>query len=309
MSDVKMNAARRDGQIVFVDDVDRGLKCNCTCVACGALVIARKGPVLEWHFAHTAEHNCAGPSYETVLHAAACAAIHRFLLAGEMLCSVGGVPVVSGGYAGTKRISDVMVGRVGIEVIVSNPLSAEKLDELKDHPMIEVPLSMNDVALVMAPGGGLVRRVWERVQTVATDTKPSYKKLLWQRAVDERRKLASEARERASLVVCQRTQETLSTSRAALQAAPPKLRKIPAVKRTPLQQVADSLEAAEATGCREWNLLVWRETLKVPPDLHEVALAAMPVSHWEDEKTGSKMAFGSLPEYLRLVGISAPTSG
>lgn len=41
-------------RIRFVGDVPRGAECGCRCVACGAPLVARRGDVRTWHFAHEA---------------------------------------------------------------------------------------------------------------------------------------------------------------------------------------------------------------------------------------------------------------
>ena len=38
----------------FVGDVERGLACGCFCDACGSPLVARRGDLREWHFAHEA---------------------------------------------------------------------------------------------------------------------------------------------------------------------------------------------------------------------------------------------------------------
>ncbi len=55
-------------RMVRPDQVARGQACECTCVTCEALLIARQGAIREWHFAHGSDTNCD--------HAAE-AAIHR----------------------------------------------------------------------------------------------------------------------------------------------------------------------------------------------------------------------------------------
>tara|TARA_B100001059_G_C17784669_1_gene556349 strand:- start:197 stop:1624 length:1428 start_codon:yes stop_codon:yes gene_type:complete len=57
--------------ITSIDDVQRGLKCNCTCVDCGSQLIAKKGAVQANHFAHAPDDQKAKHckwSYETELH-------------------------------------------------------------------------------------------------------------------------------------------------------------------------------------------------------------------------------------------------
>lgn len=42
------------GEMRFVGDVPRGAACGCRCVSCGAPLVARRGEVRHWHFAHEA---------------------------------------------------------------------------------------------------------------------------------------------------------------------------------------------------------------------------------------------------------------
>ena len=80
-------------------DVQSGLACGCTCIGCGAILIAKKGAKKRWHFAH---HNveigesCA----ESAIHAAAkqvlleqnwlrlpgmCVVVHGQAMSGQVL--------------------------------------------------------------------------------------------------------------------------------------------------------------------------------------------------------------------------------
>lgn len=62
--------ALKNNQIVSIDDVESGLKCDCLCPACGNKLIAKKGNRVMHHFAHYSETNCEY-GYETSLHLAA----------------------------------------------------------------------------------------------------------------------------------------------------------------------------------------------------------------------------------------------
>ena len=42
----------KDGKIRYLDQVPSGLACNCTCLVCNGPLVARKGKINEWHFAH-----------------------------------------------------------------------------------------------------------------------------------------------------------------------------------------------------------------------------------------------------------------
>lgn len=56
-----------DGQLLFIDEVERGLDCNCYCPHCGGRLVAKKGEIKEHHFAHYTSDNC-GKGMETALH-------------------------------------------------------------------------------------------------------------------------------------------------------------------------------------------------------------------------------------------------
>lgn len=60
----------KEGKLTSIHDVESGLKCNCTCPSCGGQLVARKGPIKAYHFAHYHEGNCQG-ALETALHLAA----------------------------------------------------------------------------------------------------------------------------------------------------------------------------------------------------------------------------------------------
>ncbi|WP_275100163.1 competence protein CoiA family protein [Sedimenticola hydrogenitrophicus] len=63
-------ALDKSGRIRSVEEVTRGLACNCLCPVCGEDVIARQGEVREWHFAHSSGADCPR-SGESALHLAA----------------------------------------------------------------------------------------------------------------------------------------------------------------------------------------------------------------------------------------------
>lgn len=63
-------AMDKEDRIRSVEEVARGLACECACTSCGDQVIARQGEIREWHFAHAAESDCEGGA-ETALHLAA----------------------------------------------------------------------------------------------------------------------------------------------------------------------------------------------------------------------------------------------
>ena len=62
--------AIKDGIGISIESVESGLKCNCTCPSCGAVLVAKKGSKMIHHFAHHSVDDCEY-GYETSLHLAA----------------------------------------------------------------------------------------------------------------------------------------------------------------------------------------------------------------------------------------------
>lgn len=53
-------ALNSEGKCIYIDDVENGLNCNCTCPACGGQLIARnEGKKNKHHFAHYNKAECA----------------------------------------------------------------------------------------------------------------------------------------------------------------------------------------------------------------------------------------------------------
>lgn len=69
-------ARGEDGAERWIDEVVRGLACNCTCWECNSRLVARQGLVREWSFAHQADSDCAG-GVETQAHRYAKAVINE----------------------------------------------------------------------------------------------------------------------------------------------------------------------------------------------------------------------------------------
>ncbi len=63
----KLQYALKDNTLVSIDQVEKGLACNCICPACKAQLVARKGDKREHHFAHYNGSSCA-TGYQTSLH-------------------------------------------------------------------------------------------------------------------------------------------------------------------------------------------------------------------------------------------------
>lgn len=61
-------AMNRQQQLVTVQDVERGLACDCVCVECGEVLVARKGGRNEHHFAHYSNKESCAVHREGLLH-------------------------------------------------------------------------------------------------------------------------------------------------------------------------------------------------------------------------------------------------
>lgn len=66
-NEIDLQLGLRKGILFFIDEVDRGLGCDCFCPHCGSRLIARKGELNRHHFAHYNADNC-GKGVETALH-------------------------------------------------------------------------------------------------------------------------------------------------------------------------------------------------------------------------------------------------
>lgn len=56
---LKYGIIKQTGALVSVEEVLRGLKCDCICPECKSLLIARQGDNNQWHFAHVNNAECA----------------------------------------------------------------------------------------------------------------------------------------------------------------------------------------------------------------------------------------------------------
>lgn len=70
--------AQRNGRLVSISQVGRGLRPDCRCPACGGALIAKKGDVRRHHFAHASGQDCETAA-ETTLHR----------LAKQLICTPG----------------------------------------------------------------------------------------------------------------------------------------------------------------------------------------------------------------------------
>lgn len=99
-SAVTLSYGLRDGRLVHVRDVPNGKRCGCICPHCkGALIARNHGEKRSAHFAHDADHDCAG-ARESALHLLA----KRILGERKRLCVPSGAGLWPGAAQGLDAI-------------------------------------------------------------------------------------------------------------------------------------------------------------------------------------------------------------
>jgi len=74
-------ALNQAGKLTDIENAERGLACDCTCIGCGETVVARKGSIRGHHFAHRSNKESCIIQPETLLH----------LYAKELICEAQGL--------------------------------------------------------------------------------------------------------------------------------------------------------------------------------------------------------------------------
>lgn len=59
---------RSSGRMIDIKEAARGLACDCVCPSCGGRLVARKGSLRAWHFAHAPGQSVCADGPETALH-------------------------------------------------------------------------------------------------------------------------------------------------------------------------------------------------------------------------------------------------
>lgn len=161
----KLLYALRDNELISVDNVERGRKCNCVCPYCKQPLIAKKGNFRIHHFAHDKDFSCEH-GYETSLHLLAKEILsesksivlpaltrgsrNKFIL--EKSIEVKILDVRLEQYIDDVKpdvIIDTEMGTFYIEIYVTHKVDSVKIDKLKEHGIntIEVNLSNKKEAI------------------------------------------------------------------------------------------------------------------------------------------------------------------
>ncbi len=70
MKKINLNFGMKNGKLIDISQVPKGLECGCVCPSCGSKLVARKGEKRKHHFSHYQTRECEG-YLETTLHLAA----------------------------------------------------------------------------------------------------------------------------------------------------------------------------------------------------------------------------------------------
>lgn len=150
--------ALKDGALVSIQEVEKGLACGCYCPCCNSPLVARKGQIREHHFAHHNSENCVG-ALESSLHYLA-----KEILAKEKHMVLPPVPHLTGFVELTDAIDVqfdevfleksegsfkpdvkcIVRGRpILIEIAVTHFIDDEKLNKIEQRgiPTIQIDLS------------------------------------------------------------------------------------------------------------------------------------------------------------------------
>jgi hypothetical protein len=153
-------AYNKDKKLTSVNDVVSGLACHCACPSCGGQLIARKGEIKTWHFAHH-QSECANAA-ESALHLAAkeIVNIHSGLAfpGKDLLTPIDDLATPFGSWVkfetveleapvGSLRVDclgTVESKKYAVEIKVTHQVDFEKAETLKqlNLPTIEIDLSM-----------------------------------------------------------------------------------------------------------------------------------------------------------------------
>ena len=161
-NDSKIICALQNDKIVYIDEVESGIKCNCYCQCCGEPLIARKGNIKRHHFSHKPGTECQY-GYQTALHLMAkdiLSNIKKITLPplGILFCgSHSEKIVIPSKIVEIERVElehkigdiipDVAIYVAGkplyIEIFVTHEIDEEKKNKIIDNdiPVIEIDLS------------------------------------------------------------------------------------------------------------------------------------------------------------------------
>lgn len=167
---IKLPFGLRDGRVVTIREVERGLACNCICPACRRPLIAKKGALHVHHFAHYAGESCAF-GLETALHyrakqvleaerrlrlpAVYLPGIRRPLWPAQMITFD---RVWLEWRSSTTMVPDLLVRTGGrwllLEIAVTHPVDEQKLQRIRTAGEAALEIDVRELAAVLYQSKG-----------------------------------------------------------------------------------------------------------------------------------------------------------
>lgn len=159
---------QRNGMVTCIDEVESGLACGCSCIACGGQLVAKKGEVYKHHFAHHSQ--AKGSCNESIVHKVSKDIIlkHKKVglpsvslkhieedVYGEKIMEVFEQPrsTISLSSVELEKFNGTYTPDVlcqsesgecfGVEIVVTNDVSEEKLEKIKSlrHDVLRIYMS------------------------------------------------------------------------------------------------------------------------------------------------------------------------
>lgn len=141
---------RKDGNVVYIEDAENGLKCDCVCPGCGQPLVAKNnGKKKEHHFAHFRTAECEH-GYQSALH----------YMAKDIFLEMKEFTFVKNGAPVKYRIDDVVLEksvdsvvpdilvtcdgkRFAVEIFVTHAVDDEKKEKIRSLKLsaLEIDLS------------------------------------------------------------------------------------------------------------------------------------------------------------------------
>ena len=147
-----------NGNLISINEVKSGLKCDCFCPVCNSQLVARKGKIKVHHFAHYNSNECE--SYgESMLHLLAKKIIeeNKYLLVPDFAKEVGSYSnfkkidltkiEVEKGYNDIKPDIIAWVGDENnffVEIAVTHKVDYEKLLKIKEYNVSTLEIDLGD---------------------------------------------------------------------------------------------------------------------------------------------------------------------
>jgi len=168
--DLKLPFGLKNNQLVHISEVERGIKCECSCPACGHPLVARKGNVRIDHFSHYKQSECEH-GHETAIHLAAKELIEKagyivlpryissalYLKRFRTPTSVEPAKIYFDKISLEKKLQDIvpdiLIEKAGrllcVEIYVTHKVDDKKINKLKEKNISAIELDLSKINLAI----------------------------------------------------------------------------------------------------------------------------------------------------------------